>query len=232
MKILAIESSSITASVAFVVDDMLTAEYTINHKKTHSQTLLSMIDEICRMAEVEISSIELIAISNGPGSFTGLRIGSATGKGLGLAHNIPVVSVPTLEAMAYNYFGYDKLICPIMDARRGFVYTGVYEWPDGNHFQKKIEQTIISIDELIKQLNCFNQDIIFLGDAVEKYKSIIEANMINKFTFAPVHMNTQRAGSVALLGRVLYEKGESMNARDHLPEYLRPSQAERELTNK
>lgn len=234
MKILAIESSSITASVAIVVDDVLTAEYTINHKKTHSQTLLPMIDEVCKMTETDMKTIDLIAVSNGPGSFTGLRIGSATGKGLGLALNIPIVSVPTLEAMAYNLFGYQKIICPIMDARRSYVYAGIYTWIDSADlkFHELQKQCIISIHELIDKLNEINKEVIFIGDGIAVNKDIIKSNLNAKFTFAPMHMNTQRAASVALLGKVLYEEGKSMNAREHLPDYLRPSQAECELMTK
>ena len=104
MKILAIDSSSLVASVAVVEDDIMVAEYTINHKKTHSQTLLPMIDEISKMAEIDLSSVDAIAVSGGPGSFTGLRIGSATAKGLGLVWNKPLVHVPTVDAMAYNLY--------------------------------------------------------------------------------------------------------------------------------
>ena len=118
MRILAIESSAVTASVAILTDDVLTAEYTVNYKKTHSQTLLPMIDEICKMTETEPESFDLIAVSQGPGSFTGLRIGAATGKGMALALDKKMAAVPTLKAMAYNVSKTDCLICPVMDARR------------------------------------------------------------------------------------------------------------------
>ena len=131
MKVLAIESSAVTASVAIMTEDTLIAEYTINYKKTHSQTLLPMIDEICRMTETDVSDIDIVAVSDGPGSFTGLRIGAATGKGIALAKNKPMVAVPTLEAMAYNLIGDDRLICPVMDARRKHLYTGLYRFNGG-----------------------------------------------------------------------------------------------------
>jgi len=234
MKVLAIESSSITASVAIVMDDLLTAEYTINHKKTHSQTLLPMIAEICKMTETEMNSLDLIAVSNGPGSFTGLRIGCATGKGLGLALDIPVVSVPTLEAMAYNLYGYEKIICPIMDAKRSHVYTGIYTWSDkaGDKIHILLNQCILSIEELIEKLNELDKEVVFIGDGVPVNKLIIESNMKAKYSFAPAHMSSQRAASVAVLGKELYDEGKSVNARELLPEYLRPTQAERELVKK
>lgn len=124
MRILGIESSSLVASVAVVTDDMVTAEYTVNFKKTHSQTLLPMLDEIVRMVELDLETVDAIAVSGGPGSFTGLRIGSATGKGLGLALKKPLIHIPTVDAMAYGMYGYAGLVCPIMDARRNQVYTG------------------------------------------------------------------------------------------------------------
>jgi len=234
MKVLAIESSSITASVAIVMDDVLTAEYTINHKKTHSQTLLPMIAQICKITETEMDSLDLIAVSNGPGSFTGLRIGCATGKGLGLSLSIPVVSVSTLEAMAYNLYGYEKIICPIMDAKRAHVYTGIYTWQDktDNRVQILLNQCILPIEDVIEKLNEIKKEVVFIGDGVLANKSTIENNMKVKYLFAPAHMSSQRAASVAVVGKELYEEGKSMNARDLLPEYLRPTQAERELYKK
>ena len=128
MKILALDSSGLVASAAIVEDDVLIAEYTTDYKKTHSQTLLPMLDEIRQMIDLDLHTIDAIAISAGPGSFTGLRIGAATAKGLGLALNLPLVEVPTLEGLAFNLWGTDKLVCPIMDARRNQVYTGIYEF--------------------------------------------------------------------------------------------------------
>ena len=118
MKILALDSSGLVASAAVVEDDITIAEYTINYKKTHSQTLLPMLDELRRMTELDLHTIDAIAVAAGPGSFTGLRIGSATAKGLGFALDIPIIPVPTVDALAYNLYGSDKLICPLMDARR------------------------------------------------------------------------------------------------------------------
>ena len=118
MKVLAIESSAVTASVAIMTEDTLIAEYTINYKKTHSQTLLPMLDELVKMTELDLDTIDAIAVTAGPGSFTGLRIGSATAKGLGLALKKPLVEIPTVDALAYNLYDSRALICPIMDARR------------------------------------------------------------------------------------------------------------------
>ena len=132
MKILAIDSSGLVASVAILTEDTLLAEYTVNYKKTHSQTLLSMLDEIVRMIELDLSEIDAIAVAKGPGSFTGLRIGSATAKGLGMALGKPLIGIPTVDALAYNMFACACVVCPLMDARRNQVYTGLYEFQARN----------------------------------------------------------------------------------------------------
>ncbi len=228
MKILAVETSSLVASAAIVVDDIMIAEYTMNYKKTHSQTLLPMIDEICKMTSFELEQIDAIAVSAGPGSFTGLRIGSATAKGLGLALLKPLIHVPTVEAMAYNIFDTDKLICPIMDARRNQVYTGIYKNIEGNVEVIK-GQCVVMIDELLDELEKIGKEVIFLGDGVPVFKEIIDEKLSLHHIFAPSHMNRQRAGAVAELAKKYYVEGKIENADDHSPDYLRLSQAEREL---
>ena len=122
MKILSIESSSLVASVALLEDELIIAEYSINCGLTHSQTLLPMLDEILKRTACELETIDAIAISGGPGSFTGLRIGVATAKGLGLGLSKPLIHIPTLAATAYNIYGTDALICPVMDVRRSQVW--------------------------------------------------------------------------------------------------------------
>lgn len=227
MKILALDSSGLVASVAIVEEDNLLAEYTVNYKKTHSQTLLPMLDEISRMIELDLESIDAIAVAAGPGSFTGLRIGSATAKGLGLALNKPLIGVPTVEALAYNLYDVPGFICPIMDARRRQVYTGIYSFEQ--HQMKTIkEQTAMGIEELAEELNQRNQPVIFLGDGVAVYRDTIKEKLTVPFDFAPVHLNKQRAGAVAALGARYYAEGKTESAREHQPEYLRVSQAERE----
>ena len=145
MKILALDSSGLVASVAIVSDDDLIGEYTVNYKKTHSQTLLPMLDEVAKMVELDLSTIDVIAVSAGPGSFTGLRIGSATAKGLALALNKEIVSVPTVDALAYNMWGCRDLVCPLMDARRNQAYTGLYRFSDGK-MDTLIKQCVVQID--------------------------------------------------------------------------------------
>ena len=136
MKILALDSSGLVAGVAVTEDDNLLGEYTINYKKTHSQTLLPMLDEVAKMIELDLNTIDVIAVSAGPGSFTGLRIGSATAKGLALALNKQIVSVPTVDALAYNLWGCEDQVCPLMDARRQQAYTGLYTFFDGHALRR------------------------------------------------------------------------------------------------
>lgn len=226
IRILGIESSSLVASVALVSDDLLTAEYTVNFKKTHSQTLLPMLDEVARMVGLDLKDVDAIAVAAGPGSFTGLRIGSATAKGLGLALNKPLVSVPTIDAMAYNLFGAHGIICPIMDARRNQVYTGIYRTLQG---LQVIEQSSASdVEELADRLNRMNEPVVLLGDGVPVYKQLLEQRLKVPYQYAPAHLNRQRAASVAALGRIYFEQGRTEHAAEHRPEYLRKPQAERE----
>ena len=227
MKILALDSSGLVASAAVTEDDTLLAEYTICYKKTHSQTLLPMLDEIRKNIELDMSTIDAIAISAGPGSFTGLRIGSATAKGLGLALDKPLVAVPTLEAMAYNLFDTPGLICPIMDARRKQVYTGIYRFKD-HELTVVRDQQAKGMDELIQELNALGEPVFFLGDGVPVFKDMIQEQCNVPVSFAPVHLNKQKAGAVAALAARYYKEGKVQTAAEHRPEYLRVSQAERE----
>ena len=230
MRILGIESSSLVASAAIVTDDELTAEYTVNFKKTHSQTLLPMIDEIVRMVELDLECVDAIAVAAGPGSFTGLRIGTATAKGLGLAVKKPLIHVPTVDAMAFNLWGSDGLICPIMDARRSQVYTGLYHMRHGLEVVRK--QRAMSMEELIDCLEAMGEPVIFLGDGVAVNKKTIQERLKVPYEFAPSSHNRQRAAAVAALGMEYYKKGMTVDAADLAPDYLRKSQAEREMEAK
>ncbi|MDE6209956.1 MAG: tRNA (adenosine(37)-N6)-threonylcarbamoyltransferase complex dimerization subunit type 1 TsaB [Lachnospiraceae bacterium] len=231
MKILAIDSSSVVATVALVEDEKLLAEYSVNHKKTHSQTLLPMIDEIMKMSETDINTLDAIAVSGGPGSFTGLRIGSATAKGLALVINKPIIHIPTIDGLAYNMYGSSKLVCPIMDARRNQVYTGIYHFED-NRLVADIPQYQEDINTLIEILNEKDLPVVFLGDGVDTYRETISHNIKVPYEFAPVHMNMQRAASIAALSEQYYIEKKTVSANEHQPDYLRKSQAERELEEK
>ena len=227
MKILALDSSGLVASVAVVEDNQLLAEYTVNYKKTHSQTLLPMLDEIAKMIELDRETIDAIAVAAGPGSFTGLRIGSATAKGLGLALKKPLIPVPTVDALAYNLYDTTGLICPMMDARRKQVYTGIYRFTD-HELVTVSAQKAIAVEELIRELNALGETVTFLGDGVTVYQEMLKENMLVPYSFAPAHLNKQRAGAVGALAEKYYREGKTVTAAEHQPEYLRVSQAERE----
>ena len=227
MRVLAIDSSGLTATVAIVDETETIAEYTINYKKTHSQTLLPMLDEVVKMTELDLNTIDAIAVAGGPGSFTGLRIGSATAKGLGLALEKPLISVPTVEALAFNLYDVQGLICPIMDARRNQVYTGIYRFEE-HKLQVVEDQMAVPVGELLEKLNGYGQQVTFLGDGVPVFREIILEKAEFSCSFAPAHVNRQRAAAVAALGLVYYQEGRYETAREHMPDYLRVSQAERE----
>ena len=229
MKILAIDSSGLVASVAVAQDDTLVAEFTMNYKKTHSQTLLPMLEEVKKAIQLDLGSIDAIAVAAGPGSFTGLRIGSATAKGLGLALQKPLIAVPTVEALAYNLYdtGEDTVICPIMDARRNQVYTGIYCFRE-HRLETLKQQDAVPMEELLEALNAMGKTVIFLGDGVPVYREQIEENCRLPYTLAPANLNRQRAAAVAALGEIYYKEGKIQTAAEHAPDYLRVSQAERE----
>ena len=231
MKLLAIESSGLVASAAIVTEDTLLAEYTVNFKKTHSQTLLPMVEEIVNMVGIELKELDAIAVSAGPGSFTGLRIGSATAKGLGLALNKPIVPVPTTQGIAANLYGAEGIICPLMDARRNQVYTGLYRY-NKNGFEIIEDQMAVLVDEIIEKVNAFGEPVTYLGDGVDAFAEILAEKTTVPFSFAPLHANKQRAGAMAARAVELFQAGVFETAAEHEPEYLRLSQAERELKEK
>ncbi len=241
MKILGLDSSGLAASVALVEDCQLVAEFTTNYKKTHSQTLLPMLDELRKLVELDLNTIDAIAVASGPGSFTGLRIGSATAKGLGLALDKPLVEVPTLEGLAWNLCPSDRLVCPLMDARRNQVYAAVYEFveegaepgtPASARLRTVIGQKPVDVGELMDQLSALGRRVVFLGDGVPAYRDVISKRCLAPYSFAPAGSSRQRAASIASLGGIYYAMGKTVTAAEHVPEYLRMSQAEQEAQRK
>lgn len=231
MKLLVLESSGLVASAAMMEDDRMVCEFTMNYKKTHSQTLLPMVDEMVKITGFDLKELDAIGISKGPGSFTGLRIGSATAKGLSQALSIPVVPVSTLEGLAANLFGTEGVICPMMDARRAQVYTGIYAY-EGSSLTTRMHDSAMAVSELIEILNKNGEPVIFLGDGVPVYEKMLEEGLLVPYRIAPAHLNRQRAGAVGTLAMQYFKEGKAESSRDHKPEYLRKSQAERELLEK
>ena len=227
MKLLVLDSSGLVASVALIEDDQLIAEYTTGNKLTHSQTLLPMLDEVIKRTSFEIEDIDAVAVAKGPGSFTGLRIGAATAKGLGLALDKPIIPVPTVDGLAYQLFGTSMIICPMMDARRKQVYTGFYRF-EGSEMKVLKEQCAQSVEDTLIQLREYNEPVVFLGDGVPVYKEEILEKMGDLAIFSFFYANRQRAAAVGTLAQVYFAQGIYESADEFVPEYLRKSQAERE----
>ena len=225
MKILAIDTSSTVATVAVSSDGVLLGEYTVNHGLTHSQRLLSMTDELLKSLGLSVGDIDVFAVSNGPGSFTGLRIGIATVKGFAFAENKPVVAVSGLEAMAYNCLNTDYIICPLMDARAGQVYNAIYKRFRGG-LKTLCQPRAVEINKVIEELMDTKEKVLFLGDGVAPNMKAIET-LGKEAVIMPFNNNMQRGASVALAAWEKAKKGQFETAETLDADYLRKSQAER-----
>ena len=226
MLVLSVDSSYSTATCALIKDDKILAEINLNDKKQHSVILMRLIDSILKEYEIDINDIDAFIISRGPGSFTGLRIGMATLKGLAFASKKPLISVSTLDALAYNSISFQGIICPIMDALRDNIYTCLYK-NENNNLTPLIKEQCLNINELVNILKEQTLPIIFVGDGVAKHKEFLQENIPNSF-FAPNHSNFPKASSVGELGIKKINDGVIENIDSINPIYLRKSQAERE----
>lgn len=228
MKILGIDTTGLVASCAIVDENKTIAAYSTNFKKTHSQTILPMIDEMLSMTGIALSEIGAIACSNGPGSFTGLRIGIATAQGLARASGKKIIPVPTLDAMAYNILDSGKVIAPVMDARRNQVYSALYRYED-YELIRTTEFIADDISVIFEEIDKTGRQAIFLGDGVPVHK---ESIISKGHQIAPPHLNMQRAEAVAALAQKKLSAGEAMLDPGKLTAfYLRLSQAERLMEN-
>lgn len=237
VRILAIETSGPLASVAMIKDGEIQGMKVGEFKVTHSETLMPMIDELVKDSGIALEKLDAIAVSGGPGSFTGLRIGSATAKGLGMALNKPLIHIPTLHGMAYNLLGSPGFIVPMMDARRGQVYCGIFTFvlraDNTLDFEVFQDSCAMSVEELIERLELLTgldgspPPVIFLGDGLFEYHKVIEEKATFDYDFAPEEAMIQRADTVALLAQLFYYHGMTVPADSEAPDYLRVSQAER-----
>lgn len=227
MNILGIDSSGLVASVALLCGDILVGEYTIHNKKTHSQTLLPMIEQMLSMADFSVKQLDAIAVAAGPGSFTGLRIGASTAKGLGQALDIPLIEVPTLEGLAFHFAGTENVVCAMMDARRNQAYYGLYK-VDAKVPESLVEQAAAPIEEVMAQVNGVGKKTIFVGDGVPVFREQLEKGLTVPYEWAADSVRYQRASSVVTLGKYYMEMGRQIPAKEFSPIYLRLSQAERE----
>ena len=235
MKVLAFDTCSNACSAAIVEDNKLIAQVIINNKKTHSEKLMPMVEFMLKEAEIPLSDIDLIAAANGPGSFTGVRIGVATAQGLSHALNIPHIGISTLEALAANCFGFDGIICPILNARREQVYTATFKWGNGE-LVRLSEDRNIGLNELLDNLVGVisnRPQIVFFGDGIFEFQSEIETKLGERALFAPPQVNMNLAASIANRAiEYIRKNGEVPLDNVVVPNYLRLSQAERELEEK
>ncbi|WP_096634828.1 tRNA (adenosine(37)-N6)-threonylcarbamoyltransferase complex dimerization subunit type 1 TsaB [Clostridium cochlearium] len=230
MKILSVDSATESATCAVLDDNKLLGEITFNYKKQHSVILMSIIDFLLNNLSLTIKDIDGFVISKGPGSFTGLRIGAATIKGLSQGSKKPFVAISSLDALANNMAYTEGIICPILDALRNNVYTALYEYKNDN-LKRITDISIKSIDDLIEALSEFDCNITFIGDALPKLQDTIKDALPNAH-FAPTSLNVVKASSLGELGLQLLKSGYSDNIYNFSPIYIRKSQAEREYDKK
>ena len=222
MKILSIETSTRVGSVAIIEDKHLIAEYILNVVSTHSERLLPSIDQILKDSQLTVRDIEGFAVSLGPGSFTGLRIGISTVKGLALAAEKGVVGVPTLDVLAHNLMFTRLLVCPLLDARKGEVYTALYQGDGSGRLEKLTPDLAIKPEELLTRIK---EPVIFLGDGVEAYRDKLRSGQDNCF-FAPVYLHQPRASVLAKLGLEKFKQGHMFKEEEIQPLYCRLAEAE------
>lgn len=230
MKILSLDSATESATAAIIEDNKLLGEITFNYKKQHSVIMMPMIDKLLINTGLSIQDMDGFVVSKGPGSFTGLRIGMATIKGLVQATKKPFISISSLDALANNLLVEDCIICPIIDALRGNVYTNFYTRNNGELSTLEFPK-LLSVEQLINKLRGFNKKVYFLGDGTYKFKSILTESL-NNINFAPSHLNIVKASSLGEIGLKLLMDGKEDNVFSSSPIYLRLSQAEREYEEK
>ena len=226
MKVLGIDTSTLATTISVLDLDELICEYTVNTKKTHSQKLMVMIENMLKVSDININDIDLIAVCEGPGSFTGLRIAMATAKAIAHANNLDIISVDSLEVLARNIEITDKKICCIIDAQKTQVYNGIYKYENDKLIPlKKID--VLDTDELLENLD---EEFIIVGEATKKYKEKIHAK--NKKIPSRQH-NVNRASSLCEIAIEKYKKGEDIkNCYQVNPRYIRKSQAEIDYENR
>ena len=228
MKILALDSSADVCSVAICEDNKLICEITVNTGNTHSQTLLPAVEQALKLSELCVDDIDAFACSTGPGSFTGVRIGVATIKGLAYGKNKPCVSISTLEALAHNLKAYDGIICPVMNARRNQVYNAIFKC-NNCVIERLCDDRAIAISELDQELESAKLPIYLCGDG---YDITVKNSTLSKFGFVGERDRLQSAYSVAVCALEKVERGDILTDALISPIYLRPSQAERERLEK
>lgn len=229
MKILALDTSTLMATCAVIDGDKVLGEYSLNQDMSHSEKLVPMIKTILDGLGLNIKDIDLYGVSIGPGSFTGLRIGVATIKGFAHLFDKPLVGISTLEGLAFN-LPYNDIVVPMIDARRDRVYTGIYSWEDCR-IETIMEPDVIEVNELVKILDKYEK-IVVNGEGSLVYKEIIKSTLKEKVKFSTISQNSCRATSIGELALIKYKVGHRDDYYTLIPDYLRKTQAERELNEK
>jgi tRNA threonylcarbamoyladenosine biosynthesis protein TsaB len=225
MYTLAIDTSAKTASAALLRDDEVIVEVFVNVGLNHSEVLLPAIDNICRTAGIRVPEIDLFACTTGPGSFTGLRIGAATVKGMALANAKPIAGVSTLDALAFNVAESRYAVCPMLDARKSQVYAAIFRSVAGEFPEKTETESVTDVSAFVERLTT-EDNILFLGDGATAYAGKIREIMGGRASFALQAHNHIRASAVGMIGLHNYRKGLSVDAVAFVPLYLRQSEAE------
>ena len=234
MMILAMDTSATAASVCLAREDKIIGECFVNTALTHSQTLIPMIEQLCRDSGALISDVEAIAVNTGPGSFTGVRIGVAAAKGLAFAKNLPCVAVSTLESMAYRFQGSDCVVCAVMDARCSQLYNAMFR-VRGDEITRLCDDRAVALSDLRLELEGTKERVVLVGDgaalcADEFGASLcVEGGTLQNVSLAPVQHRIQTAACTACAAFAKLSRGEVCTAEALMPAYLRLPQAEREL---
>ncbi|MBW1742840.1 MAG: tRNA (adenosine(37)-N6)-threonylcarbamoyltransferase complex dimerization subunit type 1 TsaB [Deltaproteobacteria bacterium] len=228
MIILAVDTSTQTGGVAVLNDDTVLAEVAVTSKQTHAKRLVSAIDATLGMTDHTIADCEGFAVTTGPGSFTGLRIGISTAKGLGFATKKPVAGVSTLDALAYQFPLFPHLICPVLDARKGQIYTALYESTGHMKWKRVIQDCAVEPAEWLKQIH---DPCLFVGDGTVEYGKLIREILGDIAYFAPGYLNRVRASVVGYIGMQQILDGETADIDHLVPHYIRKSDAETKQRN-
>jgi len=223
MKVLGIDTSTSCGSVGLIIDGWVASEYLLNVSMTHSERLLGAIGLILKEAHCAVEDLDGWAISLGPGSFTGLRIGVSTMKGLAYATQKPVVGVSTLDVLASQISPTPYLICPILDARKRELYSAFYRYDERNSLNRLSPYEAIGPGDLVKKIR---ERTIFVGDGIKTYGDYLQSSLPSFAIFAPLPLNLPLGSGVAKLGQELLKKGEHLNLSIFTPIYVRPSEAE------
>lgn len=224
MKILGIDTATACGGIGIIDDDAVVAEYAFHRDETPSAQLVPAIEALLKEAQLDLGGIDGMAISLGPGSFTGLRVGLSAVKGLALATEKPVAGIPTLDALAAQLPPTPSQICPLVDARKGEVYTALYKQGGNGKVEQLTPYQVISPSRLLEELPL--QETVFVGDGVEVYEELIVKRLGDKALLPPPHLRSLRGTTVATLGLQRLMHGEGDDVASLAPIYVRPSDAE------